>query len=112
MRVRARDRTPAAVRAAPVNPSPDSNEPRPKKAGQPQDARPPGPLEAAQLPMIALPACAGVGLLRHVGWPKPEALMPVPPFGFGVMSWNIASNAPNEGTPANDIAVRTFHATT
>jgi hypothetical protein len=28
----------------------------------------------------------GVGLLRQVGWPKPPALIPVPPFGLDVMS--------------------------
>ncbi len=25
-------------------------------------------------------------VFRHVGWPNPDLLMPVPPFGFGSMS--------------------------
>jgi hypothetical protein len=34
---------------------------------------------------------AAVGGLRHVGWPKPLVLIPVPPFGFGLMSKMILS---------------------
>ena len=33
----------------------------------------------------------GSGLFKHVGWPKPPLLIPVPPEGFGVMSNTILS---------------------
>ena len=33
-----------------------------------------------------LETAAGVGLFRHIGCPNPPLLIPVPPYGFGVMS--------------------------
>ena len=62
--------------------------------------------------MIAGPDWSCVGLKRHVGCPKPDALIPVPPLGLGVMSWNITSNAPKRRHLGKFTAARTFHATT
>ena len=44
----------------------------------------------------------GSPVLRQVGWPKPLALFPVPPSGFGVMSKMMLSGC--VPSPANRLA--------
>ena len=60
----------------------------------------------------------GSGLFKHVGWPKPPLLIPVPPEGFGVMSNTILSGRfespdtpPTWPSPSSDTKLRTRHAT-